>query len=377
MRLLMVSTITSRKDGLYVRPYNIAKYLGKLDFDLHLVTFSTNRLDLSDVRLTALPKSYYATFKRISSIALLSSYLANTVRALKPNVIYAHQLPNIFCSWVGLLKAGASLPIVGDLHGLPSLEMRAWGNPLEARVDWILEMLLGNICRGLIVASEELREELLRRGLPSSKVHVVPNCVDPKEFQPLNRKDDLRRRLNLPYDRKIVAFTAPRSFTPNVMAIRHLYEAASLLEKRSPEILFVILGNGEVVNGKPRNVIYTGYVENLNLYLNACDIAVAPYPPLAVCGGARNKVLEYWACGLPVVSTLEGVRGLGSPYERLPVMLTGYDKESLANYIEEAANNRNLSRELGQRARTLVLEEFNWESQALRLHEILRGYASD
>jgi glycosyltransferase involved in cell wall biosynthesis len=161
------------------------------------------------------------------------------------------------------------------------------------------------------------------------------------------------------------------------MAIRHLYEAASLLEKRSPEILFVILGNGEVVNGKPRNVIYTGYVENLNLYLNACDIAVAPYPPLAVCGGARNKVLEYWACGLPVVSTLEGVRGLGSPYERLPVMLTGYDKESLANYIEEAANNRNLSRELGQRARTLVLEEFNWESQALRLHEILRGYASD
>jgi glycosyltransferase involved in cell wall biosynthesis len=204
---------------------------------------------------------------------------------------------------------------------------------------------------------------------------VVPNCVDPMEFQPLNRKAELRKLLNLPAGKKIIAFTAPRSFTPNVMAIRHLYGAASLLEKRSPEILFVIFGAGEIVEGKPSNVIYPGFVADLNSYLNACDAAVAPYPPLAVSGGTRDKIVEYWACGLPVVSTPEGVHGF-SPPGGIPVILTGNDQESLAICIEEVANNPEMARELGERGRALALADFNSETQAARLYNILRSYVS-
>jgi len=376
MRLLMVSTIGKTKDGLYVRPYNIAKYLGSCEVDFSLIVFSKKLNGLSQAQVTILPEEYYATFKRIPSIALLSSALADMIGKWRPDIIYAHQLPNILCAWLGTLKAGVAPPIVGDLHGLPSLEMAAWGNPIEAGVDHVLESLLTTICRGLIVASEEIRQELLHRGLQSSKIHVVPNCIDPKEFQPLNRKNELRKLLNLPLDKTIVAFTAPRSFTPNLMAVKHLYGVASLLEKRSPEILFVIIGDGEVIEGKPSNVTYAGYVEDLNSYLNACDLAVAPYPSLAICGGARNKLLEYWACGLPVVSTAEGVRGLGFPYEKLPVVLTGYDQENLAYSVQQAANNPSQMRGLTERAKALVIAEFNWKSQALIVHRILQSYAS-
>jgi glycosyltransferase involved in cell wall biosynthesis len=376
MRLLMISTIGPRvKDGLYVRPYNIAKALGKLHVDLYLTTFTRDLADLSGARVTALPENYYATFKRIPSILLLSSYLAKAIRKSAFNVIYAHQLPNILCSWLAVLRAGTSLPIIGDLHGLPSIEMRAWGNNVEACVDLQLELWLSRTCLGLVVASEAIREELLSRGFPSSKVHVVPNSVDAQEFRPLNRRDELRKLLNLPLDKTIVACTAPRSFTPNVMAIRHLYGVALQLEKRSPEILFVILGSGKVVKGKPRNVIYTGYVEDLNSYLNACDFAIAPYPQSAMSGGTRDKIVEYWACGLPVVSTPEGVRGFNSLGGRLPVMITGYDVQSLAHEIEQLATDPSLSRELAERGRALVLEEFNWEFQARRLSRIFHEYA--
>jgi glycosyltransferase involved in cell wall biosynthesis len=376
MRLLMVSTIGSRKDGLYVRPYNIAKYFAELQFDFQLAAFGKPPVGLSPLQVTTLPQSYYASFKRIPSVALLSAYLAQAIVKSRRNIVYAHQLPNILSSWGGALMAGVSLPIVGDLHGLPSLEMRSWGSALQASIDQLLEGALANMCRGLIAASEGIKAELVRRGLSSSKVHVVPNGIDPREFYPLRRRDEVRKGLSLPLNKRIVAFTAPRSFTPNVMAIKHLYGAASLLEKRSSNFLFVIIGGGEVVEGKPGNVIYTGYVDDLNSYLNACDVAVAPYPPLAVCGGARNKILEYWACGLPVVSTAEGTRGLSSAHQRLPVILTGYDRESLADHIEQVASNPDQSRDLGERGRSLVLSEFNWESQVLRLHDILQSYTS-
>jgi len=364
------------KDGLYARPFNFAKSLGKLQFDFYLATFSKNLAGLSGARVMVLPGNYYATFKRIPSLALLGNYIAEAIRKSAFDVIYAHQLPNILCSWLGILKAGKTLPIVGDLHGLPSQEMRAWGNPIEARIDSELEMRLSRICLGLVVASEAIKDELLRRGLPSSKVHVVPNCVDPQEFHPMNRKGELRRLLNLPVDRTIVACTAPRSSAANVMAIRHLYGTARLLEKRKPEILFVILGDGEVVEGKPRNVAYAGYVDDLNSYLNTCDLAVAPYPQSAMTGGTRDKIVEYWACGLPVVSTPEGVRGFRSPDGKLPVLTAGYDQQSLANGIEQLAGNLNLTRELSERARALALSEFNSENQAKRLFEILESYTS-
>jgi len=377
MRLLMVSTIGSNKDGLYVRPYNIAKYLAELNCDFRLAAFGEHPVGLSHVQVTTFPQNYYATFKRVPSIALLSAYLAQAILKSRRNVVYTHQLPNILSSCVAVLRAGVSVPIIGDLHGLPSLEMRSWGSPLEASIDQLLERVLVDICQGVIAASEEIKAELVRRGLPSSKLYVVPNGIDPREFYPLNRRDELRRRLGLPVDKRIVAFTAPRSFTPNVMAIKHLYGAASLLAKRSANILFVIIGGGEVLEGRPPNVVYSGYVDDLNSYLNACDLAAAPYPPQAVCGGARNKMLEYWACGLPVVSTPEGTRGLSSTHQTLPVIMTGYDKESLADHIEQAASNLDQSRHLGERARSLVLSEFNWKSQSLRLYDILRSYASD
>ena len=56
------------------------------------------------------------------------------------------------------------------------------------------------------------------------------------------------------------------------------------------------------------NVIYTGFVQDLASYINLGDVCVAPYPPSAVCGGTRNKVADYFACGKPVVSTEEGMR---------------------------------------------------------------------
>jgi glycosyltransferase involved in cell wall biosynthesis len=51
----------------------------------------------------------------------------------------------------------------------------------------------------------------------------------------------------------------------------------------------------------------TGFVENLPEYIAAADIAVAP---LLKGGGTKIKILEYMACGKPVVTTTKGAEGI-------------------------------------------------------------------
>ena len=54
-------------------------------------------------------------------------------------------------------------------------------------------------------------------------------------------------------------------------------------------------------------MIFTGPVESVAPYLRAADIAVVP---LQNGGGTRMKILDYFAAGIPVVSTATGADGM-------------------------------------------------------------------
>lgn len=377
MKLLMLSTITAERGGLHARPYYMAKYLRTMPVDLRLVVFDSEVSGFLPYELIALPLSYYVRFKDLPSLYLLSRFLRHLIGRLEPDLIYAHEPTNILAAAIARVGRVPHLPIVGDLHGLSSIEMRAWGNPATVPIFRAIERSCTQLSSELIVASRDIKDELTRRRQTTARIHIIRNCVDTSEFFPIQDKRALRDRLELPPESKIVAFTAPRTFTPNVMAIYLLYRAASILERRSPHILFLILGGGEIPpDPRPGNVRYTGQVPNLNLYLNACDLAVAPYPSRAVCGGLRNKVLEYWACGLPVVSTQEGMRGFTCSRAAVPALIADYDPESIATAIERVANDTALAKELSEEARNRVLTEYSWGHEAQRLYDILECRAS-
>jgi glycosyltransferase involved in cell wall biosynthesis len=375
MRVLMLSTISPQRDGLYARPYYMAKHLRRMPIELRLVAFDSEVAGFTPGEVVSLPLSYYVKFGSLPSIHLFTMFLRGLVRRLKPDLIYAHQPTNILAAVLARTGKLQHLPIVGDFHGLASIEMTAWGNPFTAQIFRCIEGLCVHASVALTVASEDIKQQLMRRRYPGDRIHVIRNCVDISEFFPIRDKSNLKQRLGLPASKKIVAFTAPRTFTPNIMAINMLYRVASILERRSPEILFLILGGGKIPSGRrPGNVEYTGFVEDLNLYLNACDLAVAPYPSGAICGGSRNKVLEYWACGLPLISTPEGLRGFKVP-QGPPAVVTSYDPEGISCAIETVVRDEKLARELGEEARVLVHTEYNWEREARRLYDVIKSSA--
>jgi len=122
----------------------------------------------------------------------------------------------------------------------------------------------------------------------------------------------------------------------------------------------------------PPNCTVYGYVKDLPLYLFAADVALAPYPSSARSGGARNKVLEYMACGVPVISTLEGMRGIQGAVPNVHFLLADETPIGFLDSISKASSNQNL-KTIASDGANLASGNFSWESAGEKLDRVLRN----
>lgn len=112
-------------------------------------------------------------------------------------------------------------------------------------------------------------------------------------------------------------------------------------------------------------------------FVNACDIMVAPYNPGAnplrkqYGLGWPLKILEYMACGKPVVSTnVEPVpRIVANP--ALGLLVDPGDDSKLRQAILELARDGTRSREIGMNGRRLVESGYSWTPLARNLSSLV------
>jgi glycosyltransferase involved in cell wall biosynthesis len=136
----------------------------------------------------------------------------------------------------------------------------------------------------------------------AKNIHVVPNGVQ------LGAEPDPARRSTQPE----VIFTGVMSYPPNIDAAG--YFARSIwprVRDAVPDAVFRIVGRSpapEVLAlGKLERVEIVGEVDDLRDELERAWVAVAP---MRVGVGIKNKVLEAWAAGAPVVMTSLATNGL-------------------------------------------------------------------
>lgn len=107
-----------------------------------------------------------------------------------------------------------------------------------------------------------------------------------------------------------IALFVGSNHSPNVDAAIRILEIARTL----PTTLFVLVGSHvDALPGIPTgtNVIARGVVDDAQLdqLLSCCDVALNPMDSGS---GTNIKMLDYFAAGVPVVSTTLGARGLGA-----------------------------------------------------------------
>lgn len=225
----------------------------------------------------------------------------------------------------------------------------------------MLEVWLERIsyrCAKLILTVSEVDKRLITGyGIKPDNVVVIPNGVDTGTFKP--EVDALRTKNQYNLEEfQVIGFVGNMEYPPNQEAVQLISSnLVSNISNKIPGVRFLVVGR------KPRQLpdnpymIFTGIVENLVQILGTFDVAIAP---LLHGSGTRLKILEYFACGLPVVSTTIGTQGLETD-SGINILIED-DMSVFSASVVRLLHDKALSIRIGRMARQLVVEKYDWKT---------------
>lgn len=168
---------------------------------------------------------------------------------------------------------------------------------------------------GLITISNILKNKFIHQGVPKEKILVLEDAVDLEKFDNITKsKEELRRDLGLPLNKKIVMYCG--SLKPG-KGIESILKTAMNFDQN---VQFFIVG------GKPKekkywkkksekfkikNIIFVGFVKHklIPKYLKSADLLFMPYDTnernyiMDINTTSPIKLFEYMAAKKPIIST--------------------------------------------------------------------------
>ena len=247
---------------------------------------------------------------------------------------------------------------------------------LAARVErWALTR-----ADAVLAVSAPLREYATSLGVDPARAHVMPNGVNPREFQPGPPDLSVRARWGLG-DGPVLGYVGGLRPWHGVGALPALIER---LVGRFEGLRLVIAGDGPLrpeleraitSAGLARTAVFTGSIphEQVPALIRSFDLALAPYDrferPFYF---SPLKLFEYMACGIPVVAAdlgqiaeiVDGDSGLVYP---------AGDLEGLAGACEKLLNDPGLRRRQGEAAADRVRSRHTWDHNAARVTDLARS----
>lgn len=181
------------------------------------------------------------------------------------------------------------------------------------------------------IACSEMLAGLLNKKYSHIYFDYVNNGVDTDKFYAVKDKTALRRKLHLPQDKKIIIWAG--GFNP---VKDPLTMARTILKIAENEYFFVFCGaRGQLLAvckellKDRKDVLFTGYVTNIEEYFRSADLYVAT----SLSEGFHLTAYEALACGMPVVLTHLGVYNTLKEMN-LAKFYTPQDTNALASIIK-------------------------------------------
>ncbi|MEM2143739.1 MAG: glycosyltransferase family 4 protein [Candidatus Jordarchaeaceae archaeon] len=372
-----------RDTGASVRIYNLAKGLAALGNDVELIMPSTQDYSqcVDGIKVYGvkgfLPINVLQILKNIFDVLRATAlyfydfgFVVKISRLLRDQDVVQIENPSSSLLLILLLKRVMKKPVIVDCHDVFQA-LRVGHTSLFRRIlETFLEKQVYKNADLLLSVSTQERDCLVSFGFHNSDIRIIPNGVDIIHLGKSHRLRQTRKEYNLE-DSRIVVFVGNLNYAPNQEAIQLLSsKIAPKVAEKIYNVKFLVLGKLKSTLELP-GLVFTGFVENLADVLSISDVAVAP---LFQGSGTRLKILDYFSCALPVVSTSKGAEGLNVINGEH--LLIEDDIDEFAMKIIALLQDDKLRNRLGNAGRELVIKEYIWPNIIKKLNVVYRELKS-
>ncbi|QOL50954.1 TIGR04063 family PEP-CTERM/XrtA system glycosyltransferase [Massilia litorea] len=312
----------------------------------------------------------------------LERRLSEIIPQIKPDVLHAHS-PCL--NGIAAIRAGRKfgIPVVYEVRAFWEDAAVDHGtsteNGLRYKMTRALETHALKRADAVTTICEGLRRDIVERGIPASKVTVIPNAVDIDKFAVGGEADqDLKRQLGLAGHRLIGFIGSFYAYE----GLDVLLRAVPALSARAPDLRVLLVGGGpQDANlrqlakdlGIADKVVFTGRVphDQVQKYYDLLDVLVYPRLSMRLTDLVTPlKPLEAMAQGrILAASSVGGHRELIAD-GKTGILFAPDDPAALASKVGELLDAQSTWPALRLAGRAYVETERNWPVSVARYKNI-------
>ncbi len=231
------------------------------------------------------------------------------------------------------------------------------------------------IDHNFFVTQEDLDFAVKNYYLEAAKCDVITYGIEweqsPKQIEKKEAADKIRLQYNIESTCKILLFNGTLDYKPNIEAVEYIIQSINPILLKHTNFLYkiIICGKGlpaafnDLEDLKDKNIIYAGFVDDINLFFKGADIFLNP---VITGGGIKTKLVEALGNDLTSISCRSGAFGIPTKVsEGKLTVVDDFDWEVFSEAILSAAIETNIS--------TSFFNHFYWGNIAAKAANIISG----
>lgn len=315
---------------------------------------------LADSRLRYVNVFYFFTLRRI----------------IKKNQVSTVIIEHPYYGWLGiLLKRFCHVQLIVHSHNIETSRFKSvgkWWWRLLRRYEKFVHLRADHT----FCISNEDRQYMIRHFcIKADKCTVITYGIEwdhaPGQEERAEAKNILQKIHNISPGTSLFFFNGTLDYPPNSAAVTAIVaDINPLLLQMQLAYRIIICGKNLPLhmNGLNQyaglNIIYAGFVEDINIYFKGTDVFINP---ITDGGGIKTKLVEALGCNLTAVSTASGATGVDEDLCNGKLLLVkDHDWETFAANMKHAS-------QLSLTITGAYFEHFYWENIALKAAGIIKG----
>jgi glycosyltransferase involved in cell wall biosynthesis len=298
----------------------------------------------------------------------------NITRTLRHNINLIYERYAFFCLIGALVARAKRIPYILEVNEVSGIKRTR--SQIFVGIAKRIEQFVFNKADAIIVVSQFLKEHITGMGIENSRIHVIPNGVDTKTFNPqVPLQTGLKETIN-PNHKTVIGFTGSFVKWHNFAFLLETF--SEILKEYGERVILLLVGDGPMRNeieaslealNLHNHVYLTGSVGHSSIpaYLQLMDICIIPHS-----NEFRSpiKLFEYMAMGKAVVACdappikaviEDGKNGL---------LFQANVKASLKEAVFLLLNDASKRNEIGRNAFHAAIEKYLWKNNANKIIDI-------